>query len=64
MRNQRHHGGRRHERGYVTIFILGLATTIFMVIAGTLQTHRTLRAWNQRHAEQLQERAATIAIKP
>ena len=48
MRNQRHHDRRRHERGYVTIFILGLATTIFMVIAGTLQTHRTLRAWNQR----------------
>ncbi|NLF18225.1 MAG: hypothetical protein GX595_13390 [Lentisphaerae bacterium] len=64
MRTQRHRDRRRHESGYVTVFILGVAVAVFMVIAGTLQTHRALRAWNQRHAGQLQARAAAIAIAP
>lgn len=55
---------RRGERGYITLFILSLAAAAFLAVAGALQTNRCLQEWNRRHAQQLQARAAEIAIQP
>lgn len=54
----------RGERGYVTLFILGIAAAAYMAVAGALQTNRFLQESNRRQAGLLQVRAATVAVRP
>ncbi len=55
---------RRGERGYVTLFILGIAAAVYMAVAGALQANRFLQESNRRQAGLLQARAATVAVRP
>lgn len=55
---------RRGERGYVTLFILGIAAAVFMAVAGALQANRLLQESNRRQAGRLQARAALVAVRP
>ena len=56
--------GTWRERGYVTLFVLGLAATVFLALAGAMQTNRCLQDANRRQAQQLQVRAATVTVRP
>jgi heme exporter protein D len=58
---------RREDRaqgGYVTLFVLAIAAVIFLALGSALQANSCLRDANRRQAQQLQARAAEIAVRP
>lgn len=48
---------RAGQGGFATLFIIAMAATMFLLIAGALAMSRTLHEQNRRQLKQVQERA-------
>ena len=60
----RHPGqARSREGGYVTLFVLCIATAIFLALGSAMQANSCLRDANRRQAQGLQTRAAGIGVR-
>jgi len=62
----RKHGrlpSRRGERGFVTIFALGLAACLSITLGLAMQANTSLQNLNRQQAERLQVRAATVPLR-
>ena len=54
---------RRGECGFVTIFALGLAACLSIILGLAMQANTSLHDLNRHQAERLQTRAATLTLR-
>jgi len=53
---------RTGQRGYVTLFILGIAVAAYLSLAGAMQASRCFQDDTRRHLVAVQQRAGSVAL--
>ena len=64
MKPDHYQAGQTRQRGYVTLFILGIAVAVYLSLAGAMQASRCFQDDTRRHLAGVQHRAESVALAP